>query len=86
MRSDRFDDELRFEEELNAEVSFHLEARADASPYGWMTAQAAQTQARRQFGNRLQSIEESRRAWRSPSFVLTRLVTNIDPLRAMRQE
>ena len=86
MRSDRFDDELRFEEESNAEVRFHPEARADASPYGWMTAQAARTQARRQFGNRLQSVEERRREWRSPSFVLTRLVTNIDPLRAMRQE
>ena len=26
MRSDRFDDELRLEEELNAEVRFHPEA------------------------------------------------------------
>ena len=86
MRSDRFDDELRFEEESNAEVRFHPEALMEEPQKGGMTAQAARTQARRQFGNRLQSIEESRRAWRSPSFVPALQVTNIDPLRAMPQE
>ena len=51
-----------------------------------MTARAAQTQARREFGNRLQSVEESRRAWRSPCCVPARQMTNIDQLRAMLQE
>src|SRR3954447_24025837 len=53
----------RFESELDAELQFHLETRADELEGGGLTHAAAFAQARREFGNAARTTEDTRSAW-----------------------
>src|SRR5690242_3743767 len=53
-----------FEDELNDEIRFHLESRAEELESQGLTRDAAVAQARREFGPRARMQEESRAAWR----------------------
>ncbi len=53
----------QFEKELDDEVRFHLEARAEELQREGLTAQEAMNRARREFGPRARMQEESRAAW-----------------------
>jgi predicted permease len=53
----------RFDRELEAELEFHLESRADELEAGGMTRKAAMAQARREFGSAARMQEETRSAW-----------------------
>lgn len=53
----------QFERELDDEVRFHLEARAEELEREGLTAQEAMDRARREFGPRALMQEESRAAW-----------------------
>jgi len=52
-----------FERELDAEVQFHIETRAEELAQGGMTLRAALAQARREFGSGASMREETRSAW-----------------------
>jgi predicted permease len=53
----------RFERELDAEVQFHIETRAEELAQGGMSLRAALAQARREFGSGAHMREETRSAW-----------------------
>jgi predicted permease len=53
----------RFEDELDVEFQFHLDARADELEAKGMTRQAATAQARREFGPAATAGEQTRSAW-----------------------
>jgi predicted permease len=53
----------RFDDDLDAELQFHLDARADELVAGGMTRPAALVQARREFGSSARMQEETRSAW-----------------------
>ena len=53
----------RFETELDAEIQFHLEARADELESAGLTRPAALAQARREFGSAARMQEDTRSAW-----------------------
>jgi predicted permease len=53
----------RFDAELDAELQFHLETRADDLEASGLARPAALAQARREFGNTARMQEETRSAW-----------------------
>lgn len=53
----------RFDRELEDEIGFHIQARADELEQAGLTGAEAQRQARREFGPTLHCREESRSAW-----------------------
>jgi len=53
----------RFDEELDAELQFHLETRADELEAGGIARPDAMAQARREFGPAARMGEETRSAW-----------------------
>src|SRR5437763_5172380 len=53
----------RFDNDLDAELQFHLETRADELEAAGLTRSAALVQARREFGNAAHVQEETRSAW-----------------------
>lgn len=53
----------RFDSELDAELQFHLETRADELQAQGMDRKAAVAQARREFGSAARMQEETRSAW-----------------------
>src|ERR1039458_5972977 len=53
----------RFDPELEDEIGFHIQARADELEQAGLTGAEAQRQARREFGPTLRSREETRSAW-----------------------
>jgi predicted permease len=53
----------RFDEELDAELRFHLDTRADEIEASGMTRAAALAQARREFGSAARMQEDARTAW-----------------------
>src|SRR3954452_4111009 len=53
----------RFELELDAEVQFHLETRADELEAAGLTRAAALARARREFGSPARISEDTRSAW-----------------------
>ena len=53
----------KFDRELEEEMRFHLEARAEELEQAGLTAPDALRQARREFGSTLRSREETRSAW-----------------------
>jgi predicted permease len=53
----------QFDEELDEEIQFHIETRADELLERGLSASAAMEQARREFGSRAQVREETRGAW-----------------------
>ena len=53
----------RFDKELEEEVRFHIQARADELEQAGLTGADALRQARREFGSTLRSREETRSAW-----------------------
>src|SRR5206468_3142457 len=53
----------RFDDDLDAELQFHLESRADELEAGGLTRTAALAQARREFGPRARATEDTRSAW-----------------------
>lgn len=53
----------RFENDLDAEMQFHLEARADELEAGGLPRRAAMAQARREFGPAARMQEQTRSAW-----------------------
>ena len=54
----------RFERDLDTEIEFHIEARADELIESGLTPREALTQARREFGSRARARESSHEAWR----------------------
>lgn len=52
-----------FEDELDQEIRFHLETRADELELAGMARRAAETQARREFGSTARVGEDTRAAW-----------------------
>lgn len=54
----------QFEQELNDEIQFHIEARAEELQEEGIPAQEALARARREFGPRARSAEDARAAWR----------------------
>jgi predicted permease len=54
----------RFEEELDAEVRFHIETRAEELQQSGLARHAAQVQAKREFGPAAIMFEETRAPWR----------------------
>jgi predicted permease len=53
----------RFDHELDTELQFHLDSRADELEAGGMTRKSALAQARREFGSSARMQEETRSAW-----------------------
>ncbi|HEY7336955.1 MAG TPA: ABC transporter permease [Bryobacteraceae bacterium] len=53
----------KFDRELDAEIQFHVETRAEELEAGGLPAKEALQRARREFGPRARSAEESRAAW-----------------------
>src|SRR5262249_33376596 len=53
----------RFEEDLEAELDFHLQTRAGELESAGLTRRAALSQARREFGPAARMQEETRAAW-----------------------
>jgi predicted permease len=53
----------RFDRELEDEIRFHIQARADELEQAGLTGADALRQARREFGSTLRSREETRSAW-----------------------
>ena len=53
----------RFDDELDAEVRFHLETRADELEAKGLMRAAALAQARREFGSTARALEDTRSAW-----------------------
>src|SRR3954452_7719514 len=53
----------RFDLELDAELKFHLETRADELEAAGLTRAAALSQARREFGPPARMTEDTRSAW-----------------------
>lgn len=54
----------RFEEELDAEVRFHIETRAEELQQSGLPRRQAQAQAKREFGSPALMFEETRAPWR----------------------
>src|SRR5690349_14387425 len=54
----------RFESELDEEIAFHIESRAQELRDSGLSPLAALAQARREFGGAALSREDSRAAWR----------------------
>src|SRR5579871_1533850 len=54
----------RFERELDDEIRFHLEARAEELESSGVSREEAMARARREFGSRALAREGSRAAWR----------------------
>lgn len=52
-----------FDENLDEEIRFHLESRAEELTQGGVQAREARAQAQREFGRKLKVHEESRAAW-----------------------
>ena len=53
----------RFDDELDAEVQFHIETRAEELEQSGMPQRAALSQARREFGSPARVAEETRSVW-----------------------
>ncbi|HVY93060.1 MAG TPA: ABC transporter permease, partial [Bryobacteraceae bacterium] len=56
----------QFDAEMEDEIRFHIETRAEELEERGMPAKAALEQARREFGSRAVAMEDSRRAWQIP--------------------
>src|SRR5690242_19257081 len=54
----------RFDADLEDEIAFHVDSRADELESSGMSRAAALAQARREFGGDARAREESRAAWR----------------------
>ena len=52
-----------FEEDLSAEIEFHLDSLIEELQRGGLSRDEAVLRARREFGSRLRTREEARRAW-----------------------
>jgi hypothetical protein len=53
----------RFDEELEREIQFHIEARADELERSGLARERALAEARREFGSGARAREETRAAW-----------------------
>ena len=53
----------QFDRELDQEVQFHIETRADDLEWSGLTREQALNQARREFGSGARALEETRAAW-----------------------
>ena len=53
----------QFDRELDQEVQFHIETRADELEWSGLTREQALNQARREFGSGARALEETRAAW-----------------------
>ena len=53
----------RFDRELNDEIQFHIDTRAEELEQQGMPRNAAREQARREFGPRIRVSEDTRSAW-----------------------
>jgi len=53
----------RFEEDIDAEIRFHLETRIENLEREGLGKEQAVAQARREFGSRARASEETRSAW-----------------------
>ena len=71
----------RFEREIEEEMRFHIQARADELEQAGLTAADAVRQARRVFGSTLRSREETRSAWQC---VGSRTLAPISAMRRVR--
>lgn len=56
----------QFDAEMEDEIRFHIETRAEELQERGIPAKAALEQARREFGSRALAMEDSRRAWQIP--------------------
>ena len=56
----------QFDAEMEDEIRFHIETRAEELEERGVPAKAALEQARREFGSRALAMEDSRRAWQIP--------------------
>ncbi|HVW08664.1 MAG TPA: ADOP family duplicated permease [Bryobacteraceae bacterium] len=56
----------QFDAEMEDEIRFHIETRAEELAERGIPAKAALEQARREFGSRALAMEDSRRAWQIP--------------------
>ena len=56
----------QFDEELDDEIRFHIESRAEELEADGVPAKAAMERARREFGSRALVSEETRSAWQMP--------------------
>src|ERR1700689_2813148 len=56
----------QFDQELDDEVQFHIETRAEELEKTGVPSDAAREQARREFGPRARMSEDTRRAWQFP--------------------
>src|ERR1700728_2750935 len=56
----------QFDRELDDEIQFHIETRAEELEAGGMPSAAAHEQARREFGSRARVSEDTRGAWQLP--------------------
>ena len=56
----------QFDVEMEDEIRFHIETRAEELQERGIPAKAALEQARREFGSRALAMEDSRRAWQIP--------------------
>src|SRR5690242_20658663 len=54
----------QFDRELEEEIRFHIECRADELQTNGLSRRDAMAQARREFGPKARASEESRAAWR----------------------
>lgn len=52
-----------FDDELDEEIRFHIETRADELEQAGMSRRAAAVQARREFGSQARMAEDTRAAW-----------------------
>jgi predicted permease len=55
---------LRFDQELDEEIRFHIDTRIEELRRSGLSSDEARTQARREFGSVIRTREESREAWR----------------------
>ena len=55
---------LRFDQELEVEIRFHIDTRVEELQRSGLSSDEARTQARREFGSVIRTREESREAWR----------------------
>src|SRR5208283_4064093 len=53
----------RFDRELDQEIRFHIETRADDLEWSGLAREQALIQARREFGSGARACEETRAAW-----------------------
>src|SRR5579863_890146 len=53
----------QFDQELNDEIQFHIDARAEELTHQGVPSRAAREQAQREFGPRARMAEDTRGAW-----------------------